>query len=229
MHPVQIILVPQGAEYQAVCQGLKQVSHPPVVLSLPVGSAPVRRRLEQLQQTGYFANQPRVLMMGLCGSLVPFLQAGDPVLYQTVLSRSSSLPPLPCDRALTNTLHQRLGEQVLLVTALTSDRVICTAAEKRVLSQEASVVDMEGYTALEFFHQTGTPIASLRVVSDDCHRDIPDLSAAFNAAGNLQPGKAAIAMFRQPLAAAHLIQGSLQGLQELKRLTAMLLTESPNP
>lgn len=229
MHPVQIILVPQGAEYRAVCQGLKQVVSPPTVLPVPVGPAPIRRHLEQLHQKGHFVNQPKVLMMGLCGSLVPDLNVGDIVLYQESITRPTApplvpgpRPPLTYDRPLTAVLHQQLGDRATLVKAITSDRVICAATEKRSLAQGGDVVDMEGYTTLGFFSQLGISVATLRVVSDDCHHDLPDLSTAFNREGNLQAGKVAISMLRQPLAAARLIQGSFKGLKVLQNTTAAL-------
>ncbi len=220
--PVSTILVPQGVEYRAVCQGLKKVANPPKVLSVPAGPMPITRHLERLYRDGYFTHTANVLMMGLCGSLSPRHSIGDVVLYWECFYHS--LPPLLCDRPLTALLHQKLGEQVPLVKALTSDRVVWSAAEKRSLAACADVVDMEGYAALKFFQQVGVAIATVRVISDDCHCDLPDLSAAFAADGTLQVLPLALRMIRQPLAATRLIRGSLKGLKVLQTVTSVLFT-----
>ncbi|WP_421655969.1 phosphorylase [Leptothermofonsia sp. ETS-13] len=220
--PIQIILVPQGIEYRAVCQGLGKVANPPRVLPVPVGPLSLNRYLEGLYQDGCFAYPASILMMGLCGSLSPQYAVGDIVLYRECFYHS--LPPLLCDRPLTSLLRQKLGEQIPLVKALTSDRVVCSVAEKRSLSLYADVVDMEGYAALKFFQQVGIAIATLRVISDDCHHDLPDLSAAFASDGSLQILPLGLSMIRQPIAATRMIQGSLQGLKVLQTLTSALFT-----
>lgn len=238
-HPVDLILVPQGAEYQAVCRGLKNATVKPVVLPTPAGAA-VSDYLKKLEQEGLFADRPSTLMMGLCGGLSDRYKVGEVVLYQECLSLSTSLPgkelevtntattdssdthpPIFCDRSLTAQLSQ-LIENATLVRALTSDRVICTAVEKRSLAKYADVVDMESYFALELFSQSNIPVAILRVVSDGCDRNIPDLSKAFNSDGSLQILPTAIGMIRQPIAALHLIQGSLKGLKVMERIVSRL-------
>ncbi|MBG1270431.1 phosphorylase family protein, partial [Nostoc sp. WHI] len=114
-----------------------------------------------------------------------------------------------------------------LVKALTSDRVIWSAAEKRRLGETlaADVVDMEGFTALEFFNSAGVAVAILRVVSDDCHHDIPDLTPAINSDGSLRPLPLAMGLLRQPLAATRLIRGSLKALKMLKQVTNLLFSK----
>lgn len=181
-------------------------------------------------------------MLGLCGSLSDRHRVGESVLYQDCLSLSTALPskeledtntaatdfsethpPIFCDRSLTTQLHQLIN-QADLVKALTSDRVICTAAEKRSLAKYADVVDMESYFALDFLSQTNIPVAILRVVSDGSDRDIPDLSKAFNSDGSLQILPTVIGMIRQPIAALHLIQGSLKGLEVVERIVSQLFS-----
>lgn len=205
---MDVILVPQGAEYRAVCRGLqsRKRSHPDVV-AIPIGSQPVRTFLQTWQPPA------QVLVMGLCGSLQAAYRIGDAVLYQECVS--ATMPALKCDRS----LHERLN--LPLVQAFTSDRVIHLAHEKRAIAQTyaADVVDMEGYAILEALQRSGTTVSMLRVVSDDCHADLPDLSAAIAADGSLVPGRMAIAMLKQPIAATRLIRGSLRGLRTLQTLT----------
>ncbi len=217
--PVHVILVPQGAEYQSVCRGLKTANQPPTVLSLPIGCPSVSRQLAVWEQAGHFAERPNILLMGLCGGLNASYGVGDVVLYDESVVISPALQTLGCDRPLTAHIQARLGDRVAGVTALTSDRVICTAAEKRSLSSYADVVDMEGIAVLEFFHQGNYAVATLRVVSDDCHHDIPDLTTAVAADGSLRPLPLTLALLRQPLAATRFVRGSLRGLKVLQQVT----------
>ncbi len=237
---ISAILVAQGAEYQAVCRGLSRVStSTPPVLPIPMGPKPLTQYLENLQKTGsFFHPHSRILLMGLCGSLNPSQKVGDIVLYKSCVKRwdevrdekdlpliPSTLPqPLNCDRYLTTEIHRKLAQKAAIVKALTSDRFVNAAASKRLLNQmyQADVIDMEGFAALEMLSQAGIAVAMVRVISDDCDRDLPDLSTAFSPDGSLQPLALAIGMMRQPIAAKRLIQGSLQGLRALQEVTASL-------
>lgn len=237
---VTTILVPQGVEYQAVCRGLSRVQvSTELVLPIPVGPKPLTQYLETLQQTGYFLQEtPSFLLMGLCGSLTPAHSVGDIVLYQSCvqrldgeteeLSASSAAGTLTvtknCDRHLTAKIYELIPQKCTFVKGVASDRVVSSAAQKRHLAQlyEADVVDMEGFAALEFLSELGIAVAMVRVVSDDCYYDIPDLTAAFSPDGVLQPLPLAMGLMRQPIAATRLIRGSLRGLKGLQEVTTLL-------
>lgn len=226
--PIQAILVPQGAEYQAVCRGLNCVTGiKPAVIPIPVGTKAVIQYLKKWQQSEYLLNQlqPQVLIMGLCGSLNPVYGIGATVLYQDCVYPVESDEPRmrSCDCSLTNLLYSHLGT-VALVKALTSDRPIHSAAEKQALARlySTDVVDMEGFATLDVLSQAGVAVAMLRVVSDDCQYDIPNLTTALSLEGTLQPLPLAIAMIRQPIAATRLIRGGLKGLKVLQQVTSTL-------
>ncbi|QIR41193.1 phosphorylase [Tolypothrix sp. PCC 7910] len=224
-----IILVPQGAEYKAVCRGLSTISSStPKVIPIPVGIKPLTIYLRQLQANGTFLNYPetRVLIMGLCGSLSPQYPVGKIVLYENCIYQEKVQE---CDRTFTAQLHSAISNQQSapsLVKGVTSDRVICAATEKRHLGDTlgGDVVDMEGFAALEFFHPLGISVAMLRVVSDDCNHDIPNLSSAISADGSLKPLPLAITLLRQPFAATNLIRGSLKALKVLEQIPALLFS-----
>ncbi len=274
---VETILVPQGAEYKAVCRGLSRVKpSKPLVVPIPISPKPVTRYLERWQQAGHFLNYPklRVLLMGLCGSLSPHYAIGDIVLYQDCVYESngstpdisrltspptpllqgegSNTPPFPtqeggleglgqpfpssigstpllqvCDSELTTLLHHKLKQRVPLVRALTSDRLIFSAQEKRHLAQiyDTQVVDMEGFAALEVLTQAGVAVAMVRVISDDSHHNLPNLTSALSPEGSLQPLPLAIGMLRQPIAATRLVRGALHGLRVLQNLTTQLFSQ----
>jgi nucleoside phosphorylase len=227
------ILVPQGAEYAAVCRGLNRVTGKrPHVVPIPVGIKPVKEYLQKWSKTKDFGNQIKrgILVMGLCGSLTQQYKVGDIVLYQDCMYQQQVQE---CSHTLTAHIHSQLRTQNRLTAALpltalhavkslTSDRVICSATEKCYLGETMSVdvVDMEGFAVLEFFNKIAVEVAMLRVVSDDCHHDIPDLTAAINPDGSLQPLSLALTFIRQPIAATRLIRGSLQGLKVLEEITA---------
>lgn len=228
----QIILVPQGAEYKAVCRGLSRAKPPkPIAVPIPVGPQALNRYLKQWQQTEeYLKISPsRVLIMGLCGSLSPHLRVGDIVLYQDCVYQSSEPAPLvrECDREFTTWLHHQLGEDIPLVKVYTSDRIIISAEQKRYLTQtyDTQVVDMEGFTALDVLSQAGIVVAMIRVISDDSHHNLPNLSSALSAEGTLQPLPLALGMLQQPIAAIRLVRGALHGLRVLQNVTRLLFSE----
>lgn len=218
------ILVPQGAEYQAVCRGAKQAKNPLQVVPIPVGVEPVSRFLHAWQQTPAYleARQSGVLVMGLCGSLTTQRAIGNLVFYDECVDFSGTA--WKCDRTLIQQLQQILGSQGSGVKALTSDRVIWSASEKQSLgsTHQAEVVDMEGAAVMAVLAAANIPVAMLRVVSDDVQADLPDLTLAIDSEGKLRSLPLALGMIRQPIAAIRLIQGSLKGLKVLQQTAALL-------
>lgn len=228
-YPIDTILVPQGVELQAVQKGLRHLEHfHPKVLAIPVGPVPLRHFLSQAVKTGTIV-QSGVLLLGLCGSLTHRQQVGEVVIYDRCIDQTQVNEKLlqPCDPGLTQWASQRLGSSRSVI-ALSSDRVIHQAREKQRLAQAygAEVVDMEGAAALQVLAEAGIPVVMVRVVSDDCDHDLPDLSAAVDAAGQLQLLPLALQFLRRPIAATRLVRGSLQGLQVLEQVTAQLFAAS---
>jgi nucleoside phosphorylase len=233
LQPIQIIFVPRGQEHQAVCRGVSTQlsgkkgvptqSPVPVVVPVPVGMEPLRQFLQTWECPPSTAPLS-MLLMGLCGSLTDKFHVGQVVVYGSCVD-SRGKHQL-CDPPLTKQLCQVLKLEHPPVAGFSSDRLIHQAAEKRKLAQQfaTEVVDMEGYSALEGLVPKGIAVGMIRVVSDDCQQDLPDLSAAFSPDGALQPLPLAIGMLRQPWAAAHLIQGSLKGLKALEQVSQQLVS-----
>ena len=166
--------------------------------------------------------------MGLCGSLSPQYQIGDVVLYRDCLFSSPSLlQNKHTDVLLTTTVNHLLQENISLVTALTSDRLIYSAQEKLNLGQryQAGVVDMEGFALLNFLQQHNNRVVMLRVVSDNSQDDIPNLNKAIDSTGKLQTIPMAIAMIKQPVAAMRFAKDALKGLAILQQITTELFTQ----
>lgn len=220
---IDTILVPRGAEYKAVCRGLKQANwQETTVVPIPIG---VNNIVEYLENQSFWQASPqRVVMMGLCGSLSVGKNIGDPVLYQACYYPGRNV--LFTDKSFTDAIYQKLDSQVAFVTGLTSDIPICKAQDKLTMAQTSptSVVDMEGFGYLKELWRRDIAVAMLRVVSDDFIYDLPDLSRAIDDDGNLRYLPLASAMLKQPKAAIRLIKGSLIGLKVLEQITIKLFS-----
>jgi nucleoside phosphorylase len=213
------IIVPQGAEYAAVCRGLKQAQSKIEVISIPIGVNSVVATLKDYRSSQQLQ---RILILGLCGSLSNDLKVADVVIYRGCYNLQHHF--VECSPTFSNLITQKLTRSIITVNALTSDRVICQASEKLALSNNypATVVDMEGFGYLRELQHQNLEVAIVRVVSDDITGDIPNLANSIDKNGNLLPLAMSIAMLRQPIAASRLIRGSLIGLKVLQQVTREL-------
>ena len=190
MLAIDTIVVPQGAEYQAVCRGLQQAKVDHIeIIAIPIGVKFVDRALAD--HGDQLNHSTGVLILGLCGSLANSYSVGDSVLITACKDSNNNIVHL--NRQLTAEIQRKLA--VKTATALTSDRVITQASEKSTLAPkyDASIVEMEGYNYVTKLQHQGTPVAMLRVVSDDARGNIPDLSRAIDPQGNLKALPMAIA------------------------------------
>jgi nucleoside phosphorylase len=207
------VLVPQGAEFQAVKWGLAQRRQVAVV-PIPAGLQPVQNWLVKYRDDAVIRSADRVIVMGLCGGLRPDLAIGDAVIYASCQNFAQRF--WQCK---TNGFGN-----AKLVKAISSNKVIATATEKRFIREKygCDVVDMEGAAILAFFESLAIPVMMLRVVSDDVATDIPDLSAAIDQNGKLQPGKLAIGLMQEPKKGLRLMRGAIVGLRSLEKLAGVV-------
>ncbi len=221
MIPIDTIVVPQGAEYQAVCQGLKKARVDRLqVISIPIGTTKIEQTLANYSDE--LNNAQNILIMGMCGSLSRQYTVGNTVVYQNCLNMAGEQVSLKSE--LTTSIQQKLS--VELVRGITCDRIICLASEKLKLSQvyPVSVVDMEGVGYIKQLQQQKKSVAMVRVIRDNLRGDIPNLGVAIDANGNLKTLPMAIAFVRQPAAAIRLISGSLTALKTLRNTTQQLFS-----
>lgn len=206
-----IVLVPRGAEYQAVRRGIDRRQRvartcadeiPIRAIAIPAGPAVKTWLTEEFQVERSETTQ--FLVLGLCGGLSDRTRLGTVVLYDQP------------------NLAQRL--QVQSVQGITIDRVLCLASEKNQLAREskADVVDMESRWIVEHIQSIGGVVNIIRVVSDDATGNLPDLSVAFDTSGDLRPLALAIAFIKNPIAAVRLIRGALIALRQLEEWVAEL-------
>jgi nucleoside phosphorylase len=237
-----VIVVPQGAEHQAVLKGLKRVAQadlgfsPPTVISIPIGVEPTRSTLTALHHDTPLPAHASLLLLGLGGSLVPSLKVGAIALIHTCLptwdddSPGLNSPGLTSDPALAAWIIQRLSSQVTEVNGVTSTQLISSAREKAGLHRRshASVVDMEGYSVLEFCQASGVQGAVLRVISDSCQHDVPDINAAITSEGTIRSWPMTVAFLSHPISAIRLIRGALTGLRVLEEIVVTLFIPDPD-
>ena len=219
-----LIVVPQGAEFKAVMDGLKKSQSKSIlqVLAIPAGPA-VKAFLEQ--ESDRFWGVTRVIVLGLCGGLMDAAVVGQTGCYKSCRDRSGNKYQCNC-------LNIECG--FTSWNAVTIDRVITKTTDKQLLNTETNcdVVDMESVWILKFMQQRGIGVSVVRVVSDAVVGDLPDLSQVFDLNGALKPMALARAFVMRPIAALRLIRGSILGLRQLTRCAAMIqdnCTEGSEP
>jgi len=231
-------LVPQGAEFQSVVQGLKRSSLSGLagsgdagaadllrVAPIALGANPVSDWLPPL-----LLRRPSVVVLwGLAGSLSPDLNVGDWVLSDEFHTLTGEI--VQGDGAELQTLQTTLAQansqanaQPQKGAALTSDRVICQAAEKQTLAQihPCTIVEMEGAIVAKTLAREQIPMVMIRVISDDLYRDLPDLGAALQPNGTLNGFALAQCFAQNPVGAFHLVKGSLHALGQLKTIASLV-------
>lgn len=209
-----LVLVPQGAEYQAVQRGLEHSGL--TIIPIRAGAAAVTTPalISALRES-----PAMILILGVCGGLRPDDRVGEVVVYTTCQDEAGQ----------TYSLNQRLSAKLApawrRVKGITTAKTLSQAQEKQSLAARwgVEVVDMEGVPLLKAL--AGMPVVMVRVISDGGDRDLPDLSQAFDSQGNLRPWPLTLAMLRSPLAAAHLIQGSLKALKVLEGIAPEIVQQ----
>ena len=213
-----LIVVPQGAEFKAVMDGLnksqdKSQSKPILpVLAIPAGLA-VKAFLEQ--ESDRFRGVTQVIVLGLCGALTDDAVVGQIGCYETCCDRSGN--QYQCD-------HLNIEYEFANWNAVTIDRVITKTTDKQLLNTETNcdVVDMESVWILKFMQQRGIRVSVVRVVSDGVVGDLPELSQIFDLNGALKPMALGRSFVMRPIAALRLIRGSILGLRQLTRCATMI-------
>jgi hypothetical protein len=206
------VLVPQGAEFQAVKRGLAKRRQVVAVVPIPAGLQPVQNWLIKYRNDAVMRSTDRVIVMGLCGGLRHDLAIGDAVIYTSCQNFAQQV--WQCETG-------GFGN-AKLVKAISSNKVVATVPEKRFIREKygCDAVDMEGTAILEFFAALNIPVAILRVVSDDVATDIPDLSAAIDKNGKLRGRQLAVGLIREPRKGLRLVRGALVGLWALEKFAS---------
>ena len=133
--------------------------------------------------------------------------------------------PLPrlIDAALLRALEAALPS-ARRVRGVESPAIVTSPAAKTALAAHsgAQAVDMESFALVERLQRSGVAAAVVRVGSDRSNDELPDLSRALDAAGNLHPLHAARALLRRPAAGFRLARNGMRALAVLERTVERL-------
>ena len=100
-----------------------------------------------------------------------------------------------------------------------------SAKEKQTLGEtyKADVIDMEGMALLNWSRKWNISVVIVRVISDSCQQDLPDLRNVFGIGGNLRYFYLAFQMIKKPLLSIHFIYSSLKSLNVLRKIIKQLI------
>jgi nucleoside phosphorylase len=216
---IDAVFVPRGAEERAVRAGLRsphfsRKQRESSITIHPTGIGPSSSAAAE----AVIANgvPSRVLVTGLCGSLDAQFRPGDVLLYAS--AQNAEGIPLSTDSELTAAVQQAIPSAMSGIRALSVDHIIARATEKRTLAEHSGcqAIDMESLTLLARLQSAGASVAVLRVVSDGAGDDLPDLNAALDASGNLDPKRIAGACLFSPLATLRMSIAAIHALRVMR-------------
>jgi adenosylhomocysteine nucleosidase len=110
---------------------------------------------------------------------------------------------------------------------------VLRAAEKGELHQafQADLVDMETSAVAAICRERLVRFLSIRVISDDAHRDLPaEVSGIFNSSGSYRVGAALRSVWRRPSSLKDfwsLYEQSLEAADRLSKIIKRCLEELP--
>lgn len=212
-----------------ICRGLfgaRRVT----VLQSEMGAAGFAERLaKHLADNRYDA----LIVAGLAGGLDPKLRGGDAVLYDLCYdareidlgyseqAASEGTAAIAGDNVLSNFLFEALTASDLSCvrgSGITVSRIVTEAKDKLALGARygAAAVDMETYEALSACVRLNLPAATLRIISDEAGRDIPDFNRAYDADGRMNGLRMAVAMMARPIATFRFLLSVKRVLKSLK-------------
>jgi nucleoside phosphorylase len=182
------------------------------------------------QTQGHESGNPKpdaILVIGLCGGLTANLRQNTIVTYKECRSTDANGTAYTCSPSLTECLSRVVnstGTPCESVVGITSPRIATTKEIRLELARSgAQAVDMESYEILAAAHETGVPVAVLRVVADHMDMRLPDLNRALNEAGSLDQRKALRVAIGSPMLTARLVSANKRAMRHLGKALEIVL------
>jgi nucleoside phosphorylase len=206
--PVRRIGVPSGSNSALRCG-----SNDLVLITSGMGPVNARKNAETaLMSSVRPPAGPKpdvVLIIGLCGGLIPSLPERRIVAYTECRATDAKRPSLRCSGPIVDSLIDLLKDSSIScdrVVGITASQIATTPNQRRTLAQHgAAVVDMETYVILETAAAAGISAAALRVISDSFYRELPDFNRALRDDGTLDGWKALQVALGSPIRTARML------------------------
>jgi nucleoside phosphorylase len=168
-----------------------------------------------------------VLIIGLCGGLIPSLPERRIVAYTGCRVTDARKPLLHCSRPIVDSLIELLKESSIVcdrVIGITVPQIATTTDKRRTLAQHgAAVVDMETYVILETAVAAGISAAALRVISDSFYRELPDFNRALRDDGTFDGWQALKVALGSPLRTARMLAANKRAMHDLSKALDVVL------
>jgi nucleoside phosphorylase len=171
------------------------------------------------------------IITGLAGSLVPWIDESDIVIYQNCLSATRKEDSVCCSPEIVEVMTRSLELQGLKsksVVGISSPQIAQSDRDRQRLAETgAAVVDMESFEVAGCLAAAGVPVAVIRAVSDSPGSHMPDLNRALNPAGEFNRWALAVALASSPLATARLFKASRRAIAALDLALLAVLSKGP--
>ncbi len=189
-----------------------------------MGRATARRAADVL----IAGHRPRwVISAGFAGALNPAYARNDLVLPREVIDRDGGCYPVDQPAGLAANVKYSTGR------LLTVDQLVLRAVEKGALheSYKADLIDMESSAVAAICREHTVRFLSIRVISDDAHRDLPaEVSGIVNSSGSYRVGAALRSVWRRPSTLKDfwsLYEHSLEAADRLAKFIKRCLDDLP--
>jgi len=190
----------EAAPFRKIAAGRSDVS----ILVVGIGHQNAEKSVRKFLAGGASVPPEQVFTCGFAGGLDPDLKIGD-VVYEAP-EPSTSNPQL---------LTRLTAAGTKPVKFFCADRIATTVAEKKKLRDEtgADAVEMESAAIHAVCREHGIPCATVRVISDAAHEDLPlDFNALAKPDKSLDFGKLFFAIAKSP--------GKIGALMQLQKKTS---------
>lgn len=185
-----------------------------------VESGPGAQRAARATEVLLDGHHPEwVLSVGFSGALQPHLQVGDLIIADSIVD------PQGQGLKLDMRMQTNAKERMFVGKFVQTDQIVRTAAEKKRLGEStgAIAVDMESLAVGRVCSRRGVKFMSVRVISDDAHKDLPpEVIDVFQSTGFRRAGAVLRSIWSRPSSLSDMWDLREQSLEAANRLGLFL-------